>query len=172
MIVFLAGGHGVGKTFLGKPAAESLGFRHATASTLIREELGVSSWDSQKYVKDIDRNQEALIAAVSRINSTDVNLVLDGHFVLRNSIGNLSALPLFVFERLNIKGVILLEAPASVVYQRLAERSAPQTLEKIEELSIAELNHAELICSKLSIPLMRLEMPDEIQVRDTIKMLA
>ena len=52
MVIFLAGVHGVGKTFLGKPVAESLGFKHATASDLIREELGGQSWqDSITYFK-------------------------------------------------------------------------------------------------------------------------
>lgn len=44
MTVLVAGAHGVGKTFLAKPAAERLGFRYATASQLIREERGHATW--------------------------------------------------------------------------------------------------------------------------------
>ena len=42
MTIFVAGIHGVGKTFLAQPAAARLGMRYATASQLIREERGVN----------------------------------------------------------------------------------------------------------------------------------
>lgn len=171
MVTFLAGAHGVGKSFLGKPVADALSLRYATASALIREELGAPSWDSQKRVQGIDKNQEALIAAVVRIKANEGQLVLDGHFVLRDASGGLSPLPLGVFRRLGIKGCILLEAPVSVVYQRLADRAATQTLEDIEQLAVAEFEHAQRVCSELDVPLVRLHMPDDDQLRSAIKSL-
>lgn len=172
MVTFLAGAHGVGKSFLGRPVADALGFRYATASALIQEELGASSWDSRKHVQGIDRNQEALIAAVARIGAAERNFILDGHFVLRDAEGKLVPLPIEVFERLRLKGAILLEATASIVSKRLAERSSHQELISIEELASAELQNAVKVCQKLRIPLIRLDMPDEAQLISAIQSLA
>ena len=70
MTTFIAGIHGVGKTYLAKPAAVRLGMTYATASQLIREERGRASWDASKMVDDVASNQAALVAAVSRIKVT------------------------------------------------------------------------------------------------------
>ncbi len=171
MVIFLAGVHGVGKSFLGKPVADSLSVRHATASTLIREELGSVNWDNDKRVRNVDRNQEALISAVSRISNDGGRLLLDGHFVLRDEVGALAPLQLEVFRRLGIKVTILLETPADIVASRLVERGAPQSLTDIEELASAELQHAESTCAALGIPLIRLRSPTESQLRSVVEQL-
>lgn len=171
MVIFLAGAHGVGKSFLGRPVAESLGIKYATASTLIREELGSANWDDGKRVQDVDRNQEALISAVSRIRDGGSTLLLDGHFVLRDKNGALNLLNLDVFRRLGIHGAILLEAPSNVVASRLAERGAPQALSDIDELASGELNHGSNSCSALEIPLFRLSSPTESQLYAVIEKL-
>lgn len=169
MIIFLAGVHGVGKTFLGKPVAESLGIKYATASTLIRAELGTGNWDDQKRTVGIDKNQEALIAAVSRISEDNNILILDGHFVLKNESEELVSLPIEIFKRLKIKYIILLVAPSDVVATRLSERNAMQTLKSIEELAAAEQEHALLISSELKINLIKLSSPTEGELRLTIQ---
>ncbi len=163
MVIFLAGAHGVGKTFLGKPAAESLGFKYATASSLIRDELGGGqNWKENKRTGNIDGNQEALVTAVARIvEGDDVTLVLDGHFVLRNESGDLVSLPTNIFRRLGLSSVILIESPVSVVAERLEERGTPQSLEDISELAEAELRGAENVCEEIGIPLIRLASPSK-----------
>ena len=158
MVIFLAGAHGVGKTFLGKPAAESLGFEYATASSLIRDELGgQQNWERDKRTSDVDGNQEALVTAVSKIiEGDDAVLVLDGHFVLRNESGMLISLPCNIFKRLGLSSVILIESPTSVVSGRLEKRGVPQPIEDISELAEAELSSAEHVCQEIGIPLTRL----------------
>lgn len=168
MVIFLAGGHGVGKTFLGKPTAEALGFPHATASALIKAELGSANWSEQKQVSDADGNQEALIAAVTRVLETEGKLVLDGHFVLWGKNGDLVPLPVDVFRRLKVTGVILLEASATAVFQRLEARGASQPVERIEVLAAAELQHATHICQELGIPLLRLSSPTAEDMQSAI----
>lgn len=161
MLIFLAGAHGVGKTFLGKPTAERLGIRYATASALIRDEMGSSNWDAAKRVKDIAANQEALISAVTRISAGGAHLILDGHFVLRDTDGNLDPLPVTIFSRLGVGAALLLEAPTEVVAKRLATRGPSQPLHLIEELAIAERQHGELVCRELSVPLWKMTSPSE-----------
>ncbi len=166
MVIFLAGVHGVGKTFMGKPAAETLGLRYATASSLIREALnGKTTWQESKHTSNIDANQEALITAVnSIIESSDVVLVLDGHFVLRNESGGLVSIPTDVFRRLGLSAVILLESPSTVIAARLEERGAPQSIEKISEMANAELGRAEQVCREIGIELTRLVSPSSEQL--------
>lgn len=168
MVIFLAGAHGVGKTFLGKPVAESLGIKHVTASALIREELGSQSWQDNKYTSDVDKNQEALVAAVSRI-AKEAPLMLDGHFVLRNSEGVIVPLPVDVFNRLAIKSVILMESPSDVVALRLEKRGATPLLQKIEEIAVEELKHAQYVSEQLNVPFFRLLSATDEQLRTAIE---
>lgn len=174
MVIFLAGAHGVGKTFLGKPAAESLGFGYAAASSLIRQELdGIQSWEKNKNTRNVGANQDALVNAVSKVTrSSNTPLILDGHFVLRNETGNLIALPEDVFRRLELSSVILIEAPAPIVAKRLQERGAPQSLESIFELEEAELKHAENVCKRIGLSLTRLASPSRGQLLSTLQEIA
>ena len=143
MVIFLAGAHGVGKTFLGSPTADRLGIRYATASALIHDELGTSNWDAGKRVLDADRNQEALIRAVNRIASAGKPLILDGHFVLRGHDGHLIKLQDSVFQRLNISTVVLLEAPLEIIVERIKERTGTaHSMKDIAEICEAERVHA------------------------------
>lgn len=166
MVVFLAGVHGVGKTFLGKPAAESLGFQYATASSLIRSELDdKQNWTENKRTKNVDNNQEALVASVSRIIKANKSvLILDGHFVLRSEHGDLVSLSPDLFKRLGVTSVILLEAPASIVAERLAARGAPSSLGEIEELADAERKNAQNVCDEIKAPLIKLSTPSSEQL--------
>lgn len=168
MVIFLAGVHGVGKTYLGKPAAEALNLPYATASTLIRAELGVANWNEKKHVQDAGKNQKALISAVNKLLESEGRLILDGHFVLRGANGELNALSADVFKGLKIGGVILIEAPASVIAKRLEARGAPHSVESIEELASAELQQAHKVCQELEVPLVRLHAPSEEEMRVTI----
>ncbi|AFT71379.1 Putative adenylate kinase [Alloalcanivorax dieselolei B5] len=171
MVIFLAGTHGVGKTFLGKPAAESTGCRYATASSLIRDELGgMQNWEDNKRTKNVNGNQEALVAAVFRIvENDDVTLVLDGHFVLRNESGGVVSLPSDIYRRLGLSSVILIESPAPVVASRLKERGTPQSIEDISELAEAELRRAECVCKEIGIPLTKLVSPSKEQLLSALQ---
>ena len=59
-VIFLSGVHGVGKGFLGAPAARALGMDHLTASQLIREEKGRVTWETDKRVSEVDDNRDLL----------------------------------------------------------------------------------------------------------------
>jgi adenylate kinase len=93
MTIFITGIHGVGKTYLAKPAAQQLFLVYATASQLIREERGSMTWDKNKKVDEVAENQAALVRAVNRIKSNGDTLMLDGHLVLRKSVNQHERLP-------------------------------------------------------------------------------
>ncbi|OLU12789.1 hypothetical protein BVH01_20650 [Pseudomonas sp. PA1(2017)] len=85
MTVFVAGVHGVGKSYLCQQYALEYGVLHESSSGLIRQELSLAQWSADKKVKNVDANQLALRSAVNRINHQGLSLLLDGHFVLISS---------------------------------------------------------------------------------------
>lgn len=171
-MLFVAGVHAVGKTFVLKPVCESLGMRHATASQLIQEQRGTASWTISRQVDDVDENQRMLLEAVRRSERIGETLVLDGHFVLRRGVNVHEKISVDIFSQLRIKGVILLEAPSAIILERL-QRRGDETwgMDEIENFSRCELDHAETVCRELMLPLVRLNLPVESDVRNAIKKL-
>lgn len=168
-VIFLAGVHGVGKGFLGAPVAKSLEMDHLTASQLIRQEKGRTTWSEDKRVAEVDDNQLALIRAVTRLHESRKRILLDGHFVLRNTSGEPTKLPLDVFAQLRLAGAIVLTEEAAIISQRLAGRDGIQSSSNaIAELAAAEASHAENVCRTLKIPLTIIHSPSESSLMDGI----
>jgi adenylate kinase len=160
-VIFLAGVHGVGKGFLGTLVANLLEISHLTASQLIREEKGQTSWGVDKRVAELDDNQIALICAVARRRKADRDILLDGHFVLRNSAGKLIQLPKDVFSDLKLSAVILLTEDSEIIAKRLLDRDGlVVSAESILELASEESTHANEVCQRLEIPIFILHKPD------------
>lgn len=169
MTILIAGAHGVGKTFLAKPAAQELGLRYATASQLIREERGLATWTATRQVTDIDQNQVALIDAVARILKSGETLLLDGHLVLRSSPNVHHRLASDVFRGLQCRRIVLLTAPVATLLNRLGERGDDTwTSAELEAFSAAELQQAELVATDLAVPLTVLDLPDAGRFRSAL----
>jgi adenylate kinase len=172
VIIFVAGIHGVGKTYLGGPTANQLGIHHATASQLIREERGLPTWGSDKRVSSVDENQVALISAVRRLRASGQKLLLDGHFVLRTGVGDHTEIDVQVFSDLGISAVVLLEAPPETVLSRLAIRGdASWSIPEVAEFSNREASHACIVASKLGIGISRLNCPNQSEFRSQVELL-
>jgi adenylate kinase len=171
-VMFLAGVHGVGKGFLGTPVANSMGIAHLTASQLIREERGQATWGIDKKTSDLDDNQLALIRAVGERRLTHPNILLDGHFVLRDALGVLTPLAISVFKELHLTGVILLTEAESVIASRLALRDkGTPDVQAISELAAAELMHAEAVCTELGLPFQQIHAPTLASLTDAVRRL-
>lgn len=163
-VIFLAGVHGVGKGYLGAPAAKALGITHCTASQLIRDEKGLATWGVDKRTADLDDNQRALIQAVNKRRAVGI-ILLDGHFVLRDASGSLKPLESSVFDQLNLKGVLLLTDEPQVIAGRLAKRDHKSAdVASVTELANSELSHARHVCGTLNLPLLVLHAPTEHEV--------
>lgn len=160
MIVFVGGIHGVGKTYLGAPAAEHLGIRHATASQLIREERGLQTWGADKRVAGIDENQSALVSATNRLRADGQRLLLDGHFVLRESNGSFTEVDTQVFRDLKIGAVLHLATEIDVVNTRLHERGDHSWSDsELRLFADKEEAHARRVSAELCVPLKQLFNP-------------
>lgn len=161
MNVFVAGIHAVGKSFLCQQATSNGVWQHSSASALIKQELGSADWSVDKRVDDPDRNQRALVAAVKRVNEAGARLLLDGHFVLRGKDGSFIRLGAEVFEALNLRSVVLIEAPVGTVSERLKTRDdVVANVEDIEAFLNEERSQAGLVCGALGLPLTVLTSPD------------
>ncbi|RXZ36091.1 AAA family ATPase [Oxalobacteraceae bacterium CAVE-383] len=169
MTLFVGGVHAVGKTFALKTACEDLGLRHLTASQLIKEQRGLSNWTATRQVDDIDENQNALVAAVRRLERGGEILVLDGHFVLRKTLGVHEKIGMEIFSQINVQGIILLEAPIELVVDRLRQRG-DETWEpsEVELFAQRELEHAEAVSKILGVRLLKLLTPSKAEVKEAL----
>jgi adenylate kinase len=173
-VIFLAGAHAVGKTFLGKPAAEALGLIHCSASQLIREEKGRVTWDAAKRVEEIDDNQKALIRAIQRKRNDGHRLLIDGHFVLRDASGAIVQIEPDVFDAMKLTGVVLLGEDPAIVMSRLRVRDNQHiNLTDVVEMADSEIGHARRVTSQLAIPLICVRSPTlEMLTQAVIRLLA
>jgi adenylate kinase len=169
MNVFVAGVHGVGKTYMCERAGALLGVIHASASKLIREQLALPVWNTNKLVSDIQGNQRALIAAIQRYGDEQRVILLDGHFLLRDASGKLTETPIDVFASLNLAGVVLLEKELEAIRRQIAARDGyePDAAPLLDAMQ-AERHRAQQVCSELVLPLEILNHPSEQEFADVI----
>ncbi|NYT66875.1 AAA family ATPase [Alcaligenaceae bacterium] len=154
MNIFVAGIHGVGKTHVASRLSPSYGLLHTSASKLIREERTLPNWNTDKRVTDVDANQVALAAAVARYNGQGTRLLLDGHFVLLDPNAQFIALEAQVFQSLSLSAVILIQADAKVIAERLKARDAKDwNLQWLNDFMTTERNIAQTVSQELRIPL-------------------
>lgn len=162
MNIFVAGIHGVGKTYLVGRLPPDVGLTHSSASKLIREERDLPNWGQDKRVANIEDNQRALAAAVARHNAGGSHLLLDGHFVLLDQSSNFVRLGAEVFQSLNLKAIILVEEPADVVAHRLLGRDGVnRDAEFLAEFAECERDQARVVCTELGLPLQIFVSPDD-----------
>ena len=160
MNIFVAGIHGVGKTYLASRAAPAAGMTHTSASKLIKEERALVTWTNDKRVTDVDANQQALATAIRRHNELGIKLLLDGHFVLLDNTGEMTRLDVVVFSALNLDGVVLIEESPQTVAQRIEERDQRQeSIADLQAFMVAERDQAQKVCADLHIPLTILLSP-------------
>ncbi len=154
MNIFIAGIHGVGKTFLASRLPASYGVTHTSASKLIRDEKMLPNWGNNKLVGDIDSNQIALATAVKRHNDGGTRLLLDGHFVLLDADGNFTRIDMEVFRSLHLDAVILIEEMPNTVAERIRQRDDRVMDPKfLVDFITAERTHAQSVCKEIGIPL-------------------
>jgi adenylate kinase len=160
--VFLAGVHGVGKSYLGERAAAGAGYVSVSASKLISEERQQVSWTVDKRVTDADANQQALITAVTRRNKAGERLLIDGHFVLFGTDREIIMLDINVFADLNLAHIILVETSAQVAFERSRIRGTSyRTHDEVSRMMQAEQAHAKAVAAALRIDIVVLFSPTE-----------
>jgi adenylate kinase len=123
---------------------------------------GEKNWGSNKTVADIESNQEALSKALKLKRNEEKPILLDGHYVLRNSEGRFESISISVFEDIAPSLLLVLIEKPSVIYSRLQERDTSSiSLQEIQDFQLLEKEHANNIGQSLSIPVIEVSNPDE-----------
>ena len=116
-VIFISGVHGVGKSYFCNQIKSEIGIETYTASELISAEKS-EIFSENKLSKDIEDNQHYLLNAIQRLNSAVNKYLLDGHFCLLNSKGEITRINLNTFIKLNPKAIILLTEKPEVIVER------------------------------------------------------
>lgn len=169
-VVFVGGIHGAGKSTLSRHLAGLLSATHVTAGALIRQAKGVEPVtisESSKVVPNVNANQARLLEGLRAYrHRVGGPLILDGHFSLLESNGDVVAVPLSVYHAIAPAAVVLVEISHHTAYERLVRRDgvAPP-LATISLLADRERTNAESVCAALGIPFLTAqgdEVPENV----------
>lgn len=154
MVIFIAGTYGVGKSTLCSSLSKELNIPCFSAGNLISEVNG-EKYGSNKVVKDKINNQDILVSAINEKSQTINTFLLAGHFCIFNAVNEVDILPDFVFNKMNIGAVLLLEADTKTIIEHLSARDGKHySNSSIEKLQIVEHKQAEKITSQIGVPLL------------------
>ena len=160
--IFVAGVHGVGKSSMCEAYAQKSEYLHKSASQLIKEAKANAIEAQTKAVKDIDGNQQLLIASVKAIRASGKNLLLDGHFAILNADNKPKAIQTNVFSELNIDAVIIITDDANAIAERIAARDGTFiNISDINVLQDLELQRARQISEELALPFYEIKAFDQ-----------
>ena len=152
-MIFISGVHGVGKSYFCNLLKERLGISAYTASQLIAE-AKQSGFSPDKKIADINQNQLYLLEAVDNLKSQGTEFLLDGHFCLLNTDGEITRIPEETFTQLNPDAIVLLTEDPDIIAQRRFERDRVEHKpDDIDRFQKAEIDYANEGAARLGVPL-------------------
>lgn len=164
-IFFVGGIHGVGKSYFCERITNKTGLQAYSASKLIAE-LKNEQFKSDKLIADIGGNQNYLLDAVNRIPEKE--FILDGHFCLLNSSGEVERIPLDTFKQLPIKAIMVIYDDVTKIVARLNARDGMKHNEAtFENFQNEELSYAKEIAELLCVPFTGINC--ESYIEDAVK---
>lgn len=152
--IFVGGVHGVGKSTCCEQAARALGIQHRSASAMIKSQQAEAISTTSKAVVSPAANQRLLIQAVTTFFTTgEKMLLLDGHFTIPTTAGQVERIPVEVFKALIVSGiVVLVEKPHVIRNHRKGRDGTAPDVTAIEVAQSMELVHARTIARALACP--------------------
>jgi len=167
-VVFVAGVYGVGKSTMCDRLSEMLGVTAYSAGDLISE-CNKELYGKNKKVKDKDGNQNILIDSVKYKLQENETLILAGHFCILGNDNQPDILPEFVYEKLMISSIILLETSVQNITKHLEQRDGKEySSDLIKEFIMLERKQAEKISQKIQVPLIIHEMNFDDSDKDSV----
>lgn len=152
-MIFIAGIHGVGKSYFIDKVKQRKHIDVYTASKLI-EEYKRCTFLSDKKIKDIPNNQKALLEALRYKGLLGKNILLNGHFCLLDENGSVIRINKNTYFDLNISSIVLLTEDVDIVVRRRRERDGLDIcIESTEKFQNEEKNYAKEIAELLGVPL-------------------
>lgn len=151
-MIFLGGIHGVGKTSMLNIVKQKSNIPIYSASALIAY-IKNDKYIQSKSRNDIIGDQNILLQAIREYIKVD-NYILDGHFCLINTIGEIERIPKNVFLQLPIIKIFVLSADIDEIIQRLYKRDGKKyKFEDIYLFQKLEIEYAREIAYEKSVSL-------------------
>ncbi len=168
-MIFVAGIQGAGKTTFCRALSEVLDIPNFSASELIKSWRKTYTWENEKAVHQIDENQTALICSVHELKKLKPTFIVDGHFVLLDSSLKYVNVEFSIFDKLEIRGIILIESSPDIVAMRLKSRDKTNwDVGLIQKIMMAERKRA-LEYSKYSgVPCVIKQNDEEIKIEGSL----
>ncbi|HXT01485.1 MAG TPA: ATP-binding protein [Elusimicrobiota bacterium] len=164
-IFFLGGVHGVGKSTLAALCKESE-VEHLRASDLIKQASSEARFDERKRVKDVDGNQGILVRSLNARIAGGGKFLLDGHFTLFNSVGEIEKIPLATFQAIQPLGLgVVVDAPEAIIARLQTRDKVGHDLVALKRMQEDEIRHAESVAQALGLELVTLRPGDVDQFR-------
>ncbi|TLS68127.1 hypothetical protein FEF65_03785 [Mariprofundus erugo] len=155
-MLFVGGIHGVGKSTICQKAFGPLGYQCETASSLIAAHG--RRIEKEKRVNDVSDNQTVLLQQLQSAKEQYCRLLLDGHFTLINSQGQIEPIETAVFEAMNPGRLILIKGDTEEISRRLAARDNKKwDASFLTKFQNAEEGHARYVAEKIQVPLLIFE---------------
>lgn len=157
MILFIAGAHAVGKSYLCSNFLINHDVEYHSASSLIAKGKA-ENWGIDKKTSDAELNQKILIKQLASFKENKEDLLLDGHFVLVSNESKFIQLNHSIFHEMGINGIVLVETDEEKIIRRFTERAANLSFSP-KELMALERKNALAVAKRLNIPLVILNSP-------------
>ena len=152
-VIFVAGVYGVGKSTLCNKLSSAAGIPAFSAGDLISDING-ETYGRNKVVKDAKSNQDILISAVDMKFEKCPHFLLAGHFCIVDKDNEVELLPEYVFSRLHLSQIILLEANVLRIAENINGRDHRKyPVQTLERLIACERSQAQRVAKELKIPL-------------------
>ncbi len=162
-IIFVGGIHGVGKTTLCSRIINRTGFKHFSASELIKKVKHDDVCKKRKLVSDINENQNHLSIALNEYMNGNFTYLLDGHFCLLNNEGAITKIPFSTFQDINPSCIVNVSDNVNNIVARLSKRDSEVYDDKFISLfQKEEIDHSKYIAKSLRVPFYEFEMKDDI----------
>jgi len=152
-MIFVSGIHGVGKSYFCNLVKEATSIEIYSASSLITDKKQ-SGFAKDKLIHDIDDNQNFLLLAVDELKTSGKNFILDGHFCILNSSGQVQRISYDIFEILKPDAIVLLiEDPRIIVSRRKKRDGIEVTVESVECFQREEWLYANEVAKRIGAKL-------------------
>ncbi|MEK4063267.1 MULTISPECIES: ATP-binding protein [Paenibacillus] len=152
-LIFVGGIHGVGKTTICNELTKYFNIDLYSASNIIAQ-TKQQSFTSNKFIADINSNQEFLAEGLKQINSKNKYGLLDGHFCLLNKGGKITKLSDKVFSDIRPLAFIVVTDDILKISTRLQKRDNKKyDLDFLDNFQIEEIAHATSIANQFSTSL-------------------
>jgi adenylate kinase len=160
-VLFLAGIHGVGKSYLADKLCKRYDLYYVSASQLIQKHIDCSLG---KAVVDVARNQELLVHELNKLVVDKDIILLDGHFTLIDSLGEIVNISQEIFKDISpFLIVILVNSVEKISAQILKRDKLKVDLNLLSIHQERECAYAVTIGSLMNIPILKIDMGAEVE---------